>query len=120
MTLSLLSPLPIKIYKVADYEYSTHLRVVTKCKESLCIICKSPRSLSDHMLSQADPKSAQRKDDDGRLPIHWAASSNQHAIALLLSQQKIFDPNVEVSLHGRLGLDLNRNLTGSCFEFLGR
>ncbi|KAI0907888.1 ankyrin [Ustulina deusta] len=81
-------------------KYAIHVaaregKLVTKCKESLCIICKSPRSLSDHMLSQADPKSAQRKDDDGRLPIHWAASSNQHAIALLLSQQKIFDPNVE-------------------------
>ncbi|KAI0815676.1 ankyrin repeat-containing domain protein [Xylaria sp. FL0064] len=46
-------------------------------------------------LLNADPKSSQRKDDDGRLPIHWAASSNQHAIALLLSQQKTFDPDVE-------------------------
>ncbi|KAI0966998.1 ankyrin [Xylaria arbuscula] len=46
-------------------------------------------------LLNADPKSSQRKDDDGRLPIHWAASSNQHPIALLLSQQKTFDPDVE-------------------------
>ncbi|KAI0188392.1 ankyrin repeat-containing domain protein [Astrocystis sublimbata] len=42
-----------------------------------------------------NPKLSQRKDDDGRLPIHWAASSNQHAILLLLSQQKTFDPDVE-------------------------
>ncbi|KAJ8120356.1 hypothetical protein O1611_g10386 [Lasiodiplodia mahajangana] len=46
-------------------------------------------------LLNADPKLSQHKDDDGRLPIHWAASSNQHAIALLLSQQKNFDPDVE-------------------------
>ncbi|KAI1630983.1 ankyrin repeat-containing domain protein [Biscogniauxia mediterranea] len=41
----------------------------------------------------ADPKLARLKDDDGRLPIHWAASSNQHAIALMLAQQKSFDPD---------------------------
>ncbi|KAI1765997.1 ankyrin repeat-containing domain protein [Hypoxylon sp. FL1150] len=35
------------------------------------------------------------KDDDGRLPIHWAASANQHAIVLMLAQQKDFDPDVE-------------------------
>ncbi|KAI0443283.1 ankyrin [Xylaria telfairii] len=46
-------------------------------------------------LLNADPKLSQRKDEDGRLPIHWAASSNQHAIVLLLSQQKTFDPDVE-------------------------
>ncbi|KAI2620783.1 ankyrin repeat-containing domain protein [Xylaria nigripes] len=46
-------------------------------------------------LLNADPKLSQQKDDDGRLPIHWAASSNQHAIVLLLSEQKTFDPDVE-------------------------
>ncbi|KAI0854826.1 ankyrin repeat-containing domain protein [Xylaria cubensis] len=46
-------------------------------------------------LLNADPKLSQRKDDDGRLPIHWAASYNQQAIVLLLSQQKTFDPDVE-------------------------
>ncbi|RYP38952.1 hypothetical protein DL767_002391 [Monosporascus sp. MG133] len=46
-------------------------------------------------LLNADPKLARLKDDDGRLPIHWAASSNQLAIVLLLAQQKDFDPDVE-------------------------
>ena len=45
---------------------------------------------------QADPKLSRLKDDDGRLAIHWAASSNQHAIVLMLAQQKDFDPDVEV------------------------
>ena len=48
-------------------------------------------------MVQADPKQALRKDDDGRLPIHWAASSNQPDIVMLLTQQKGFDPDVEVS-----------------------
>ncbi|KAK6064445.1 hypothetical protein SCUP234_12221 [Seiridium cupressi] len=46
---------------------------------------------------RADAKLARRKDDDGRLPIHWAASSNQPEIVQLLAQQKQFDPDVEVS-----------------------
>ncbi|KAI1840498.1 hypothetical protein JX265_008605 [Neoarthrinium moseri] len=46
-------------------------------------------------LLNADPKNARRQDDDGRLPIHWAASSNQPEIVQLLAQQKDFDPDVE-------------------------
>ncbi|OTB01486.1 hypothetical protein M426DRAFT_214343 [Hypoxylon sp. CI-4A] len=42
-----------------------------------------------------DPKLARLKDDDGRLPIHWAASANNHPIILMLAQQKDFDPDVE-------------------------
>ncbi|XXG99104.1 alkaline ceramidase ydc1 [Hypoxylon texense] len=48
-------------------------------------------------LLNADQKLSHLKDDDGRLPIHWAASANQHAIVLMLAQQKDFDPDVEVS-----------------------
>lgn len=51
---------------------------------------------------QADPKLAKLKDDDGRLPIHWACSANQLEIVLLLAAQKGFDLDVQVSLsHGR-------------------
>ena len=45
---------------------------------------------------QADPKSANLRDDDGRLPIHWAASANQLEIANTLVQTKGFDPDVQV------------------------
>ncbi|KAI1336395.1 hypothetical protein F5Y15DRAFT_205733 [Xylariaceae sp. FL0016] len=48
-------------------------------------------------LLNADPKSARLKDDDGRLPIHWAASYNHHAIALMLTDQKSFDPDIEIT-----------------------
>ncbi|KAI1814625.1 ankyrin [Poronia punctata] len=46
-------------------------------------------------LLNADPKLSQRKDDDGRLPIHWAASYNKPDVVRLLTQQKNFDPDVE-------------------------
>ncbi|KAK8089548.1 ankyrin [Apiospora hydei] len=64
-------------------------------------------------LLNVHPKQARKKDDDGRLPIHWAASSNQREIVLLLSQQKDFDPDVEdneklVELFLSRGADVNQ------------
>ncbi len=47
-------------------------------------------------LLNANPKLAYRKDNDGRLPIHWAASFNQLEIARLLTEVKGFDPDVQV------------------------
>ncbi|KAK4188004.1 ankyrin repeat-containing domain protein [Podospora australis] len=49
-------------------------------------------------LLAANPKLATWKDDDGRLPIHWAASYNHHEIVSLLTQQKGFDPDVQDDL----------------------
>lgn len=49
------------------------------------------------MTTKANPKLAQLKDDDGRLPIHWAASYNHPEIVSLLISQKGFDPDAEVS-----------------------
>jgi len=46
--------------------------------------------------NKADPKLARLKDEDGRLAIHWAASSNQPEIVSLLVNQKGFDPDVQV------------------------
>ncbi|RGP73642.1 26s proteasome non-atpase regulatory subunit 10 [Fusarium longipes] len=40
---------------------------------------------------ESDPKLSQRKDDDGRYPIHWAASSNNLEIVQLLAGQRSFD-----------------------------
>lgn len=44
------------------------------------------------------------KDDDERLPIHWAAAYNRVPVVELLVAMKDFDPDVEVS-----GLKLNRH-----------
>ncbi|PHH71029.1 hypothetical protein CDD82_6774 [Ophiocordyceps australis] len=44
---------------------------------------------------QTDPSLAKSKDADGRYPIHWAASSNCHAIALVLANERGFDPDVQ-------------------------
>jgi ankyrin repeat protein len=56
-------------------------------------------TISDLTPSQAEPKLAQLKDDDGRLPIHWATSSNQLEIVSRLVEQKGFDPDVKVGEH---------------------
>ncbi|QPC67092.1 hypothetical protein HYE67_009323 [Fusarium culmorum] len=48
-------------------------------------------------LLKSDPKLSQRKDDDGRYPIHWAASSNSLEIVQLLANQRSFDADVQVS-----------------------
>jgi ankyrin repeat protein len=45
---------------------------------------------------QANPKLATTKDDDDRLPIHWAVAYNHLPIVELLVSTKDFDPDVEV------------------------
>jgi len=46
-------------------------------------------------LLNANPKLAERRDDDERLPIHWAISYGHLDIAILLSAGKNFDPDVQ-------------------------
>jgi hypothetical protein len=48
-----------------------------------------------HIL-QANPKLAVLKDDDERLPIHWAVSYGHLDIAILLAAMKNFDPDAQV------------------------
>ncbi|KAL8722415.1 MAG: hypothetical protein Q9225_001094 [Loekoesia sp. 1 TL-2023] len=46
-------------------------------------------------LLNANPRLATKKDDDERLPIHWALSNNHQAIVELLVSRKDFDPDVQ-------------------------
>ncbi|KAI7377245.1 hypothetical protein KC328_g14506, partial [Hortaea werneckii] len=46
-------------------------------------------------LLNADKRLANRRDDDDRLPIHWATSSNQLPIAEILADQKDFDVDAQ-------------------------
>ncbi|CAL3968785.1 unnamed protein product [Diplocarpon coronariae] len=46
-------------------------------------------------LLSANPKLAQRIDDDSRLPIHWAVSYSHLEIVKLLAATKEFDPDVQ-------------------------
>ncbi|OQD89921.1 hypothetical protein PENANT_c002G02716 [Penicillium antarcticum] len=46
-------------------------------------------------LLNANPKSALVKDDDDRLPIHWATAYNHLRVVELLVGAKGFDPDVE-------------------------
>lgn len=49
------------------------------------------------LAAQANPRLARTKDDDDRLPIHWAVSYNRFPVVELLVSQKNFDPDVEVA-----------------------
>ncbi|KAL4774974.1 ankyrin repeat-containing domain protein [Aspergillus nidulans var. acristatus] len=51
-------------------------------------------SLAESLLN-ANPKLATAKDDDDRLPIHWAVAYNHLPIVELLVSTKDFDPDVE-------------------------
>ncbi|KAL4976816.1 ankyrin repeat-containing domain protein [Aspergillus desertorum] len=51
-------------------------------------------SLAESLLN-ANPKLATTKDDDDRLPIHWAVAYNRLPIVELLVSTKDFDPDVE-------------------------
>ena len=45
---------------------------------------------------KANPKLATQRDDDDRLPIHWAVSYNHLSIVEMLVSRKDFDPDVQV------------------------
>ncbi|KAI9881020.1 MAG: hypothetical protein M1830_008902 [Pleopsidium flavum] len=45
--------------------------------------------------AEANPRLATRKDDDDRLPIHWAAAYNHIPIFELLVSRKDFDPDIQ-------------------------
>ncbi|KAI9819955.1 MAG: hypothetical protein M1827_006525 [Pycnora praestabilis] len=46
-------------------------------------------------LLNANPRLATKRDDDDRLPIHWAISYHRVPIVELLVQRKDFDPDVQ-------------------------
>ncbi|KAK2063828.1 ankyrin [Colletotrichum caudatum] len=46
-------------------------------------------------IIRTEPRLATQEDDDRRLPIHWAASSNCIDIVILLAQHCSFDPDVQ-------------------------
>jgi ankyrin repeat protein len=45
---------------------------------------------------KANPKLSSLKDDDERVPLHWAVSYNHAPVVELLMQAKDFDPDVKV------------------------
>ncbi|KAL2808755.1 ankyrin repeat-containing domain protein [Aspergillus granulosus] len=51
-------------------------------------------SIAESLLN-ANPKLATTKDDDDRLPIHWAVAYNRLPIVEILVSTKNFDPDVE-------------------------
>ncbi|THY48008.1 putative proteasome regulatory particle subunit [Aureobasidium pullulans] len=65
------------------------------CKWRATIDANEIVKLAESLLN-ANPKLAKLRDDDDRLPIHWAASYNRLPIVEILSERKDFDPDVQV------------------------
>ncbi|EME87577.1 uncharacterized protein MYCFIDRAFT_201177 [Pseudocercospora fijiensis CIRAD86] len=57
--------------------------------------CREGQTQKVESLLHADKKLATRRDDDDRLPLHWAASYNRLPIVELLSDQKGFDVDAQ-------------------------
>ncbi|GKZ42019.1 hypothetical protein AbraIFM66951_000340 [Aspergillus brasiliensis] len=57
--------------------------------------CREGKTQIAESLLSANPKLANVKDDDERLPIHWAVAYNRLPIVELLISSKHFDPDVE-------------------------
>ena len=54
------------------------------------------RTITPTKSLQANPQLATKRDDDERLPIHWAVSYNHMPVVELLVSRKDFDPDVQV------------------------
>ncbi|KAF5858663.1 hypothetical protein ETB97_003924 [Aspergillus alliaceus] len=64
-------------------------------KFPLHVAAREGRTQTAESLLNANPKLATVKDDDERLPIHWAVAYNRLPIVELLMSTKHFDPDVE-------------------------
>lgn len=53
---------------------------------------------AERNLSQANPRLSTKRDEDERLPIHWAVSYNHLPIVELFVSRKDFDPDVQVGI----------------------
>lgn len=95
------------------HKSKTNNFIATVAEALLKVRGKSTSYLAIHRLTgttqKADPKLSQRKDDDGRYPVHWAASSNNLDIMLLLANQRSFDPDVQVIATSPTMVDLWRS-----------
>ncbi|KAJ4296493.1 putative ankyrin-repeat protein [Kalmusia sp. IMI 367209] len=64
-----------------------------KAKFAIHEACRQGHTAKVESLLSANPKLANLRDDDDRLPIHWAVSYNHLPIVQLLVQDKSFDPD---------------------------
>lgn len=58
----------------------------------------SPGGIHSSCSEQGNPRLATTRDEDERLPIHWAVSYNHVPIVELLVSRKDFDPDVQVGV----------------------
>ncbi|KAL2006157.1 hypothetical protein VTN00DRAFT_9811 [Thermoascus crustaceus] len=70
-----------------DPDHAAKFAIHEACREGKTTVVES--------LLNANPKLVSLKDDDERLPIHWAVAYNRLPIVELLVAQKNFDPDVQ-------------------------
>ncbi|KAL8795226.1 MAG: hypothetical protein Q9195_002237 [Heterodermia aff. obscurata] len=66
-----------------------------KSKFAIHEAAREGRTAAVESLLNANPRLATRRDDDERLPIHWACSYSHFDIVELLISRKDFDPDVQ-------------------------
>lgn len=57
-------------------------------------------SITPLTIFKANPRLAERRDDDNRLPLHWAVSNGHLEVVKLLVQTKTFNPDEPVRKPG--------------------
>ena len=68
-------------------------------KYAIHAACREGQTKKVEALLNADPRLAAQRDDDDRLPLHWAASYNRVPIVELLAEQKkTFDVDAQDGL----------------------
>lgn len=99
---SLLFMQPAVTAKVRSITHATELQARMLSNNSETGRGSSKRSDPSPLASQiakrsdqANPKLATRRDDDDRLPIHWAASYNRQSIVEILAERKDFDVDAQ-------------------------
>jgi 26S proteasome non-ATPase regulatory subunit 10 len=74
---------------------------IEETKYAIHAAAREGRTAAVESLLNANPRLATQKDDDERLPIHWAVSYGHLDIVKLLVDRKDFDPDVKVRFRVR-------------------
>ena len=87
-------------YRLTSIMFSCRGGIFVKCLSSLSSFLlifslHANMYIRTNRTTKANPKLATLKDDDERLPIHWATSYNHRPIVQILISQRSFDPDVQ-------------------------
>jgi len=75
--------------------HTTMMEPSVDSKYAIHVACREGHLSTVESLLNANPKLASRRDEDDRLPLHWAVSYNQLPILSLLIQSPSFDVDAQ-------------------------